>query len=721
MYLINCWIEHPTLKLDRTYSYQTDIEGVTPGVRVLVPFHHQKLVGFVESVERYNTEEEIEEKTGVRCKKILEVIDSSSLLNEELRQLAKWMAKETIAPTISCFKAMLPAKIKPSRKAKQQVMERWVKVGKEIAGLTKKQKEALDWLIQEEEASYRIFREKFKTIPRTLAEKGAISFFEKEKEAILGLTEELENPLKLSPAQSQAMEKILVSEKRGILLHGVTGSGKTEVYLQVAEKMRREGKQILILVPEISLTPQMVERVNRRFGSQVAIYHSGLNDQEKYEQYQLVRKNKVSIVVGTRSAIFMPFVNLGLIILDEEHDSSYKQESTPAYHCRDIALQRAKNWECKVLLGSATPTLDTYARALKGVYELVELSSRIHQELPQVQCIDLKEKFRRGEAGVLTEELRNQIGICLSNKKQVILLLNRRGYHTALKCNHCQEILMCQYCDVGLSYHHQEKKMKCHTCAAEYAIPKFCPSCNQRKGFSGFGVGTQRVEEELERHFPTARIARMDADTIRKKDSHKIILGKFERLEIDILLGTQMIAKGLDYPNVDVVGILNADAGLRRVDYRSVESTFDLIVQASGRSGRSKEQGKVFLQVFDKSHYAIKAALKQDYIGFFHQEMQFRHAGQYPPYTYLVAISFQGDQCEKVKAVAWTCKEKLCGDFKVLGPSELIKIKSKIRYRIIVKGKNLEEMKKQISLVVKELVADYVVSISVNVNPMVLD
>ncbi len=722
MYLINCWIEHPVLKIDQTYSYYSQHSNITTGMRVWIPFGHRKVIGFVDSVEFYETLEELEKAVGFSCKEVVDIVDDEPLLTDELMSLAKKMADDAIAPRISCFKAVLPSKLKPSHRAKKNVMEKWVKVRDgSLETLTSKQEVAMKWLINQGEVKYSQFLKEFKTIPQVLIKKGKVVQFEKEKTAEFSDIETTTKPLKLSENQESAKRNILTSEKKIHLLHGVTGSGKTEVYLQIAAETINEGKQVLILVPEISLTPQMVHRVKSRFGKDVAIYHSGLNDQEKYEQYQAVKRNRVSIVVGTRSAVFMPFQNLGLIVVDEEHDSSYKQSSTPSYHCRDIAIERSKYWGCKVVLGSATPSLESYARAIKNVYNLVELHQRINQSTPQIEIVDLKENLKKGNTEILTSRLKEEIEKCLKNKKQVILLLNRRGYHTALKCNHCQEVLLCKHCDVALNYHHRDKKIKCHSCSSEYDVPKQCPACKQSKGFSGLGYGTQKVEEELKSFFPTAKIERMDADTTRIKNGHQKILKKFENMEIDILLGTQMIAKGLDYPNVTLVGILNADAGLNRLDYRSVEATFDLMVQASGRSGRSDHEGKVILQVFNKDHYAVKCAVKNDYTSFFKKEMKYRHIGQYPPYTYLISILFQGKDINHVRSMAFKAQEKICGDFKVLGPSELNRLKDYYRFRLLIKGKNLKEMQQIASKVIYELVQETSISITVDVNPLILE
>lgn len=721
MYLVHCWVEHPSLKLDQTYAYYSSKDNVVAGTRVSIPFGYQKIVGFVDSVEQYETLDAIEKTLGFSCKEIIEVIDEEPLLTEELIALAKKMAYDTISPTISCFKTVLPPKLKPTHRAKKRVMEKWVKVNGETEELTPKQKEALQWLKSKQEIQYSEFTKKFKSIPKVLLVKKAVVVYEKEKEASFSEITQISKPMQLTLEQQKAKEKILRSNHKIHLLHGVTGSGKTEVYLQLASEIIQQGKQVLILVPEISLTPQMIDRVQKRFGSAVAIYHSGLNDQEKYEQYQLVKKTEVKIVVGTRSSVFMPFQNLGLVILDEEHDSSYKQSSTPTYHCRDIALERSKYWDCKVILGSATPSLESYARAMKEVYELTELKERVNQHMPKIQCVDFKEVLRQGETSLISTELKMELEKCLNNKKQAILLLNRRGFHTALKCNGCQEVLLCQHCDIALSYHHVDKKMKCHSCSSEYELVQECPSCHQRKGFSGFGVGTQRIEMELQKLFPQARVGRMDADTTRVKNGHQKILNQFDKLELDILVGTQMIAKGLDYPNVVLVGILNADAGLNRLDYRSVESVFELIVQASGRSGRASDDGKVVLQVFNKNHYAVQCALEGNYKKFFNEEMRYRHSGQYPPYTFLISILVQGYKQEEIRNIAWGLKDKIQGNFKVLGASELIRIKELSRYRLLVKGKDIEEMKEKVSVEVRKLAQVTNATIIVDVNPIILE
>lgn len=476
----------------------------------------------------------------------------------------------------------------------------------------------------------------------------------------------------------------------------------------------------MILVPEIALTPQMIERVSARFSNALAIYHSGLNPQQKYEQWKLVRSGEARIVVGTRSAVFLPFQDLGLIVMDEEHDGSYKQDVQPCYHARDIAIQRGIYHHCKVILGSATPSLDSYARALRNVYHLIEMKERINETLPNIQIVEMKKAIQNGESFILSNALKDKMQRQLQQGKQVILLLNRRGFHTQLRCKSCNEVIRCPHCDLAMSYHRQIKKMKCHTCGTEIYVPKVCPHCGGREGFTTFGYGTERLEQEVKEIFPQYHVLRMDADTTSRKDSHSKILKAFGNHEADILLGTQMIAKGLDFPDVTLVGILNGDEGLNRTDFRSAEMTFDLLMQASGRSGRADSNGEVVLQVFDANQFVIQCVQKQNYLRFFQNEMNFRKAGQYPPYTYLISITVFSTSQSKVDSTSLLIKNSLVGNFKVIGVVSLLKIKDRYRSRIILKGKNLDEMRHSIQTVLLNEELD-LNAIKIDVNPMILD
>ena len=720
MYIISVWIEHPIRTLDQTYSYLSTIE-IKQGCRVSVSFGRKQLTGFTEDCIYTNeNEEQINERLGIKLKYIDSVIDEEPLINEELHDLALWMKETTLSTTISCFQAMLPSVIKPKGKLKNVSSERWVKLSDIETNLTPKQLQVFQYVQEKREVKYSELRQMFKTIPHTLIEKGVLIQFEKEKSGEMISSEIMKQPYALKENQLKAIKDIEESNDPIYLIHGVTGSGKTEVYLQLANHQIQQGRQVLILVPEIALTPQMIERVSSRFTNSLAIYHSGLNPQQKYEQWKLVRSGEAKIVVGTRSAVFLPFQDLGLIVIDEEHDASYKQDIQPSYHARDIAIQRGKYHQCKVILGSATPSLDSYARALRNVYHLINMKERVNETLPNISIIEMNQAIRNGESFILSNALKEKMNEQLSLNKQIILLLNRRGFHTQLRCKTCNEVIRCPHCDLAMSYHRQIKKMKCHTCGTELYVPKICPHCGSRVGFTTFGYGTERLEQEVKEIFPDQKVLRMDADTTTRKDSHARILKAFGNHEADILLGTQMIAKGLDFPDVTLVGILNGDEGLNRTDFRSAEMTFDLLMQASGRSGRSQSNGEVLIQVYDQNQFVIQCVKQQDYIRFFENEMRFRKAGQYPPYTYLISIVVSGINQSKVDSTSLQIKNGLSGNFKVIGIVSLLKIKDRYRNRLILKGKNLEEMRHALKELLKDPQLD-LNAIKIDVNPITLD
>ncbi len=465
----------------------------------------------------------------------------------------------------------------------------------------------------------------------------------------------------------------------------------------------------------------MVKRVQERFGSDVAIYHSSLSSQEKYEQYQSIKHRKKNIVVGTRSAVFMPFEDLGLIILDEEHDLSYKQDNNCRYHARDVALKRAQTHHATVVLASATPSLDTYARAIKGVYQLVEIQNRINLKMPSIKLINMNEVIRKKQSYILSDEMIEAMRETLNAKKQVILLLNRRGYQPILRCQDCGNVLMCPHCDKPLVLHKDTNTLNCHLCGYKIKRLDECPSCKGK--LTGSGFGTQMLQEKVSFHFPNARIIRMDADTTNRKNAHESLLYKFEHHEADILLGTQMIAKGLDFEDVTLVGILQGDALLQRSDYRSSELAFDLLMQASGRSGRGGSSGRVLIQVYDEKHYAVQCALHQDYDTFFRYEMQYRHLAQYPPYTFLCSITL----IHSNEDAAYSCAEEIMDelkqtDFKVLGIFELLKIQDEKRYRICIKSKSLEKLQKCVYAIYQKLrVNKKKVKVHIDMNPLTLE
>lgn len=713
------YIEYANMAVDRTFSYLCASFSVCRGLRVEVEFANRNIVGFVWNVVEMNDDEI--NQIPYEIKPILRIIDEKPFLNEELFSLAQYMAKQCVAPLISCLAAMLPAKLKPKSTNHFRKMETWIVFDQFSELKTLKQKESLDYLQRNKEVLRSEFNKLYKAQLSLLLDKQLVHLEEREADSKFVFDYE-DEVFDLCEDQINAIQKMSEhSEFQTYLLHGVTGSGKSEVFLRMAQQVIEVGKQVLILVPEIGLTPQMVKRVSARFKNNVAIYHSSLNNQEKYEQYKLVYEKKVSIVVGTRSAIFMPFDNLGLIIMDEEHDQSYKQDSTPKYHTKDVASYRAKFHQCPLILASATPSLESYARAIKDVYKLVEMPNRINGSMPSSKLIDMKEAMRLGHSYILSEELKKAIQKRLDKNEQCILLLNRRGYAPILRCMDCGSVLKCPHCDLALNYHKQNNEMKCHVCGYSEPHVRTCKQCHGQN-IRYVGMGTQKLEEFIQECFPQANIVRMDFDTTGRKNAHEKLLNQFEH-HGDILLGTQMIAKGLDFERVTLVGILNGDALLNRTDYRSVELTFDLLVQASGRSGRKDKEGEVLIQVYDPNHYAIRCSQNHDYKTFFKHEMQFRHLGGYPPYTYLGSITILDKNVEEVSRKCAKIMKFLQGkEVKALGAIELVKQMDQFRQRIVIKGKNEDVISSILYDIYKEhLKEKEKTKMEIDMNPYMLD
>ncbi len=725
MLIAQVLIEYSTYQLDRTFSYVVNDLDVIAGARVFVYFNNRKTVGIVMEMTNYSgSMDSYEAEFGFRLNPIVSVVDDFVILNDELLDLAKHLKKTTISPLISCLSVMLPSKLKPSSSFGKKKFTIFVEVNSlNEKKLTPLQLEGYNYIKNNQPLSQTEFNRAFKGgLLNRLESKDLIKKFKKE-------TRYKEQPVKienfhpLTADQKGVYDEILNTDKLVYLLHGVTGSGKTEIYLQLAKQALEKDESVLILVPEISLTPQMIKHVKSRFGDKVAIYHSYLNEQEKYEQYQRVVKGEVKLVVGTRSSIFMPFKNIGLIILDEEHDGSYKQSSMPRYHARDVAIKRAQSHNAKVILGSATPALESYARAVKGVYHLLNLPNKIgkHQQIPY-RIIDTQKSLYKGQSNILTKELIKAIQYRLDHNQQSVILLNRRGYTPVFTCTECQKVKMCKHCDLAMSYHKDDNMMVCHVCGIVEKMPVSCNHCGNNK-FTYRGFGTQRVEAELHRLFEGISVVRMDADQVGKKGSHERLLNEFER-KGDILLGTQMIAKGLDYHRVTLVGVLNADAMLARNSYRSVEDTFNLITQVSGRGGRGDLQSELIVQSFDANHYAIVLACKNDYIRFFNQEMQYRHLANYPPYSFLIKIVLSHHNEELLDEKTRLVKDLLNTSdiWRILGPSPLIKLKKQHRNQFILKGKDLDAMVdvlNKINIKLTKLLAS--VKIVIDINPMEME
>ncbi|HFI0746725.1 TPA: primosomal protein N' [Streptococcus suis] len=508
--------------------------------------------------------------------------------------------------------------------------------------------------------------------------------------------------LSLNPEQAIAVKEILSKvgqESQTYLLQGVTGSGKTEVYLQVIDQVLKMGKTAIMLVPEISLTPQMTNRFIARFGQQVAILHSGLSDGEKYDEWRKIERGEAQVVVGARSAIFAPLKNLGAIIIDEEHEATYKQDSNPRYHARDVAKLRADYNQAVLVLGSATPSLETRARASRGLYGRLVLNQRANPQarIPEVQVIDFRDYIGQHEASNFTPVLIEKIQEKLARKEQVVLMLNRRGYSSFVMCRDCGTVDQCPNCDISLTLHMDSRSMNCHYCNFQKPIPQVCPNC-QSRAIRYYGTGTQKAYDELQELLPNARILRMDVDTTKKKGAHEAILEKFGRQEADILLGTQMIAKGLDFPNVTLVGVLNADTALNLPDFRSSERTFQLLTQVAGRAGRADKEGEVIIQTYNPNHYAIAFAKNQDYEGFYQYEMGIRKSLGYPPYYFTVGLTFSHKSEDLVIKKAYETvqllRENLTEQIQILGPTPkpIARTHNLYHYQIILKYRREEQL-----------------------------
>ncbi|REB09706.1 primosomal protein N' [Sporosarcina sp. BI001-red] len=540
-------------------------------------------------------------------------------------------------------------------------------------------------------------------------------------------------PKQLTSYQENAVDEVLHAFRSGsdttFLLHGITGSGKTEVYLRTIQEVLSAGKEAIVLVPEISLTPQMTSRFKERFGDQVAVMHSALSAGEKYDEWRKIHRKEVKVVVGARSAIFAPFEKLGIIILDEEHESTYKQEDSPRYHARDVAIWRAQFNHCPVILGSATPALESYARASKDVYRLLELPTRAKdQELPNVNIVDMRAELKDGNRSMFSVPLAEAVRDRLFKGEQTVLFLNKRGFSSFVLCRDCGTTIQCPNCDISLTYHRATENLKCHYCGHEERVPHVCPEC-ESEHIRFFGTGTQKAEEEITKLFPEARVLRMDVDTTRQKGSHARLLQKFSEGQADILLGTQMIAKGLDFPNITLVGVLAADTTLHLADFRAAEKTFQLLTQVSGRAGRHELEGEVFVQTYTPEHYAIELAKAQVYEPFYHMEMSNRKQFGYPPFYYIVNIQFSHEDLMKVvgyaEKAARFLAEGLSPESVIIGPtaSAISRVNNRYRYQCLIKYKKEPKLTETLQALIRFYRTDWIkdgLLLSVDKSPVVI-
>lgn len=648
-------------KLDRLFVYRVPDalrDQLEVGHQVLVPFGNgdRQVRGIVVHLESNPHFEQS------RIKDISQILDRELSVETQLIQLA-WKMKAVYGGTMNqALKTVFPVhrQVKRSSSISYSLVQDEAKVQSAQKRYAKDQrflnrKKALEVLQQAEgplsleslEQEWHISR---RVLDGLVADGAALKVLcpvKTTRPPLLPVQESVE----LNAQQEKAVEEITSDKTHRIhLLYGITGSGKTEVYMELIEREIEAGRQAIVLIPEISLSLQTVSRFSARFQDRVAIMNSRLSEGEKYDQYMRVRRGEVDLAVGPRSALFMPFERLGLIIVDEEHDGAYKSEVTPRFHARDVAAWRARLSGAKLLLGSATPSLETYTRALSGKYGLHVLQQRARKGslLPQVTVVDMREEFQTRNRGIFSRLLHQKIEETLARGEQVMLFLNRRGYAGFVSCRNCGYVFKCRHCDVSLTAH-QGGILKCHYCGYEQKLPKTCPSCGSPY-IAAFGMGTQKVERMVAKEFPHAKCLRLDRDAVSKKNSMDEILGEFRRHEADILIGTQMIVKGHDFPDVTLVGVLAADLSIYADDYRASERTFQLLTQAAGRSGRSGQAGQVVIQTYQPDHYSIRYAARQDYPGFYQEEMKYRRLLGYPPILHMMAVLVTGKQKEQVDA-----------------------------------------------------------------------
>jgi primosomal protein N' (replication factor Y) len=718
--VVGVLVEISNKNVDKIFEYNVPsnlIPNIKIGVRVTVPFGSMTLEGFVLEIKDSKS-------VDIELRDIIDIVDVDVVLNDELLSLGKIMQEKTLATLISCYQVMLPKAMKAKNGSNVNIkFDSYYRLNNydESLKYSPKQLEIIDLVKREQLVIRKRLLDISSSSLNTLIKKGVLLEEKKEHYRVNYNKQEVSRKV-LTEEQENVVKKVINNPNDVYLLYGVTGSGKTEVYMEIIDYYLKQGKTSIVLVPEISLTPQMVNRFQERFGERIAAIHSGLSDGEKYDEWRRIYRGEASIVIGARSAIFAPLDNIGVIIVDEEHSDSYKQsDPSPRYNAKEIAIIRGKFHKASVVFGSATPSLEAMARAQKGVFKLLELSHRVNgKKLPKVEIIDMNQEAKVSK-GHFSNKLITGINDRLERKEQVILLLNRRGYSSFVTCKNCGYTFKCPNCDITLTYHKNSNTLRCHYCGYGEKVYKACPSCHE-ESLSNLGIGTQRVEEELNELFPNARVLRMDYDTTSRKGMHEKMIKSFKNLEYDILLGTQMVAKGLDFSNVTLVGVINADTSLNIPDFRSSENTFALLSQVAGRSGRSEKEGSVIIQTFNPEHYAISITKYHDYLGFYKKEMNIRKQLKYPPYYYLCNIKISGKDANYILGEAEKIKKSLERNLVntiILGPStaSIFKINNIYRYNIILKYKSDIEIYKILNKIIEHYKANNRIRVDVDFNP----
>lgn len=718
-------VEIGVKNVDKLFVYTVPDElrnDIKIGCRVKVSFGKMIVMGFVlELLDSYDN--------SYQLKEIIELIDKVPILNKEMIELGKKIQEYTLCSLISAYQVMLPRALKAS--IKSNISKKMIR----YAVLNKEDKEVINYISDCKYSKQRDFLknliskrkiriDRLESYINTLEKNKLIKLIYEEDYRYKYKTEKVDNKVVLNDEQDFCVNKVCSNLNKSItyLLYGVTGSGKTEVYMNIIENVIKIGKDAIMLVPEISLTPQIVERFTLRFGKNIAILHSGLSESEKYDEYRKITMGSVKIVVGARSAIFAPLKNIGVIIIDEEHTATYKQENHPRYHAKDIAILRSKYHNCPVILGSATPSLETFARAMNKNYELLTLTKRANNMMmPEVLIVDMKNEVKKGNF-IFSKVLSDKIKEKIERKEQVILLLNRRGYSSFVRCSSCGKVEKCPNCDISLTYHKSSNCLRCHYCNYTKKCPDKCNKCGC-SDIKGIGLGTEKLEQEIIDKF-NARVVRMDADTTSKKGMHEKIISDFGMGKYDILLGTQMIAKGLDFPNVTLVGVINADMSLCLPDFRSGERTFQLLSQVSGRAGRGKSLGEVVIQTYNPDHYSIRLAKNHDYLNFYKEEMAIRKTLKYSPYYFITLVKISCKDYEEgfknANKIGEFLRKNLSSDTIVLGPTmaSMFKVNNVYNYQCIIKYKKDDKLIEILTMIDNIYKTNNSVSVEIDVDPI---
>ena len=707
-------LDNPSPEIDRIFDYEIPFEllnTVAAGCRVKVPFgpKNNLVGGYCLDIKNYS------DVPAEKIKMVYSVTDKEPLISKKMIELAYWMKEKYFCTLSQCLNVILPAganlKLKNLSKAvflnidkekAEELIKKLEKSGKNLSQL-----KALKYVVENNGCNISdiLINAKISRSPvDTLIKNGVLFIGEKLKEHQfdnIAIEDKTDKP-NLNEEQKTAVNAVLKSDnEKPFLLFGITGSGKTEVYLSIIEEIIKTGKQAIVLVPEISLTPLIVGRFKKRFGNKAAVTHSKMSHGERYEIWSKAKNGDISIVIGPRSAVFMPFENLGIIIIDEEHESSYISETSPKYSACQVAQEICRANDAKLVLGSATPLIDSFLKAQKGEYRLLKLTKRAGEgTLPDTEIVDMRKELEEGNRTVFSRKLYYGIKEKLDKHEQIMLFLNRRGYSTFVSCRKCGHVMMCPNCSVSYRYHYKGNLLMCHYCGKKEEVPTVCPECGS-KYIKYFGTGTQKIEDEVKRMFPSARVLRMDFDTVSKKGSHRTILNAFANGEADILIGTQMIAKGHDFPNVTLVGIMAADVSLNVGDYRGSEVTFELITQAAGRAGRSGAKGRVIIQTYQSEHYAIECAARQDYESFYKKECAVRKTMEYPPFSFVYTLLFSSKDENKVNEKITDFSRIITENkyffenkgikINIIGPTEAVVYKVKNEYRMTLSVKCPDE------------------------------